>query len=185
MIIKTKKYALDQKTYISVAFRNWLKDNWMLGFVPLGLILLNVVLNLTGVYPNYWIYIVVVLLTILYVAFWAIQFTGVTQTEQFKPMFTKYIYEIDSRQILLRLNAKEGGILKWDQIKGVIKDKDAYLLMMSNPEAVKDAKLNPIMKLLAKQMTKAQFIYLPYAIFNSEADLKFMDVILKRKGLID
>ena len=93
MIIKTKKYALDQKTYISLAMRQWLRDNWKWGFVPLGLIILNVILNLTNAYPNYWLYIVIVLLTILYVLFWGIQFTGVTQSEQFKPMFQKYVYE--------------------------------------------------------------------------------------------
>jgi hypothetical protein len=65
MIVKTKKYALDQKTYINIALRQWVKDNWKWAFVPLGLIFLNVVLSLTGVYPNYWIYIVIVLLTFL------------------------------------------------------------------------------------------------------------------------
>lgn len=184
MIIKTKKYALDQKTYISLAFRTWLRDNWKWGFVPLGLILLNVILNVTGVYPNIWIYVVVVLLTILYVLFWAIQFTGVSQSEQFKPMFNKYVYEIDSRQILMRINAKEGGILKWDQIKGVTKDKNAYILSMANPDAVSTLTLNPIMKLMARQMAKAQFIYLPFTIFTSEHDLRFMDTLLKRKGLL-
>lgn len=184
MIIKTKKYALDQKTYISLAMRQWLRDNWKWGFVPLGLILLNVVLNLTHAYPNYWLYIVIVLLTILYVLFWGIQFTGVTQSEQFKPMFQKYVYEIDSRQILMRINAKEGGILKWNQIKNVVKDKEAYILLMSNEEAVGGMALNPLMKYMARQMARAQFLYLPYSIFTSDTDLKFMDTILRRKSLL-
>ncbi|MBC8152933.1 MAG: YcxB family protein [Bacteroidetes bacterium] len=184
MIIKTKKYALDQKTYISLAMRQWLRDNWQWGFVPLGLILLNVVLNLTRAYPNYWLYIVIVLLTVLYVLFWGIQFTGVTQSEQFKPMFQKYVYEIDSRQILMRVNAKEGGILKWNQIKNVVKNKEAYVLLMSNEDAVTGMALNPLMKYMARQMARAQFLYLPYAIFTSDTDLKFMDTILRRKSLL-
>lgn len=184
MIVKTKKYALDQKTYINIALRQWIRDNWKWGFVPLGLILLNVVLSLTGVYPNYWIYIVVVLLTILYVLFWAIQITGIAQMEQSKALFQKYIYEIDSRQILMRINVKEGGILKWDQISGVTKEKEAYLLYLNNADALKNVKANWIARIVTKGLAKAQFIYLPYTIFNSEHDLRFMDAILRRKGYL-
>lgn len=184
MIVKTKKYALDQKTYINIALRQWVKDNWKWGFVPLGLILINVVLSLTGVYPNYWIYIVVVLLTILYVLFWAVQITGIAQMEQSKALFQKYIYEIDSRQILMRINAKEGGILKWDQINNVVKDKDAYILFLDNAEAMKNVKASWIAKTVTKGLAKAQFLYLPYSIFNSEHDLRFTDAVLRRKGLL-
>ncbi|GAB3896834.1 YcxB family protein [Spirosoma agri] len=184
MIVKTKKYALDQKTYINLALRQWVKDNWKWGFVPLGLILLNVVLSLTGVYPNYWIYIVIVLLTILYVLFWAVQITGIAQMEQSKALFQKYIYEIDSRQILMRINVKEGGILKWDQISNVVKDKDAYILFLDNGEALKNVKANWFAKTVTKGLSKAQFIYLPYSIFNSDHDLKFTDAVMRRKGLL-
>jgi hypothetical protein len=187
MTIKTKKYALDQKTYISLAFRRWVRDNWMWGGIPLLLILINAILNLTGVYPNFWIYIVVVLLTVLYVLFWAVQFTGVSQSEQSKPMFDKYMYEIDSRHILMKLNTKEGGMIKWDMIKGALKDKDAYVLdlgVSNDAQTLALAKLNPFMRFVARQMGKAQFLYLPYSIFNSEADQRFMDMLLKRKNLL-
>lgn len=184
MIVKTKKYALDQKTYINIALRQWVKENWKWGFVPLGLILLNVVLNLTDVYPNYWIYIVIVLLTILYVLFWAVQITGIAQMEQSKALFQKYIYEIDSRQILMRINAKEGGLLKWNQIDSVIKDKDAYILFLDNAEAMKNVKATWIARTVTKGLAKAQFLYLPYSIFNSDNDLRFTDALLRRKGLL-
>ncbi|QHV95224.1 YcxB family protein [Spirosoma endbachense] len=184
MIVKTKKYALDQKTYINIALRQWVRDNWKWAFVPLGLILLNVVLSLTGVYPNYWIYIVIVLLTILYVLFWAVQITGIAQMEQSKALFQKYIYEIDSRQILMRINVKEGGILKWDQISSVAKDKDAYILFLNNAEALKNVKASWIARTVTKGLSKAQFIYLPYSIFNSDHDLKFTDTVMRRKGLL-
>ncbi|ADB42143.1 YcxB family protein [Spirosoma linguale] len=184
MIVKTKKYALDQKTYINIALRQWVKDNWKWGFVPLALILLNVVLSLTNIYPNYWIYIVVVLLTILYVLFWAVQITGIAQMEQSKALFQKYVYEIDSRQILMRINAKEGGILKWSQINGVFKDKDAYILFLDNAEAMSNVKASWIAKTVTKGLAKAQFLYLPYSIFTSENDLRFTDALLKRKGLL-
>ncbi|GAB3705272.1 hypothetical protein GCM10027592_37550 [Spirosoma flavus] len=184
MIVKTKKYALEQKTYINIALRQWVKQNWTWAFVPLALILLNVVLSLTGVYPNYWIYIVIVLLTILYVLFWAVQITGISQMEQSKALFQKYVYEIDSRQILMRINAKEGGILKWSQIDSVIKDKDAYILFLDNAEAMANVKASWIAKTVTKGLAKAQFIYLPFNIFTSDNDLRFMDALLKRKSLL-
>ena len=184
MIIKTKKYALDQKTYISLAMRSWVKNNWYWGFVPLGLIFVNAILNVTGVYPNWWIYLVIVLLTILYVLFWAVQFTGITQMEQTKSLFQKYVYEIDSRQIMLKLNAREGGILKWDQIRSVTKDKTAYVMVVSNDQAMNGMKVNWLAKIVAKGMKNAQFLYLPYSIFTTENELKFMDTLLKRKGFL-
>lgn len=184
MIIKTKKYALDQKTYISLAMRSWVKHNWYWGFVPLGLIFINAILNITGVYPNWWIYLVIVLLTILYVLFWAVQFTGITQMEQTKSLFQKYVYEIDSRQIMLKLNAREGGILKWDQIRSVTKDKTAYVMVVSNDQAMNGMKVNWLARIVAKGMKNAQFLYLPYSIFTTENELKFMDTLLKRKGFL-
>jgi hypothetical protein len=184
MIVKTKKYALDQKTYINIALRQWIKDNWKWAFIPLGLIILNVVLNLTKVYPNYWIYIVIVVLTILYVLFWAVQITGIAQMEQSKALFQKYVYEIDSRQILMRINAKEGGILRWNQINNAIKDKEAYILFLDNTEAMANVKASWIAKTVTKGLAKAQFLYLPFNIFTSENDLRFTDALLKRKGLL-
>jgi hypothetical protein len=160
--IRTKKYALEPKTYINLAMRQWAKDQWKWAFIPLALLIGNVILNVTGAYHNWWIYVVVVLGALLYVLFWGIQFTGVTQLEQNKPLFQKYVYEIDSRQILMRINAKEGGIIKWDMIQSARKTKDAYLLMMG----------------------KHQFLHLPFAIFNSDNDLRFMDSLLKRKSLL-
>ncbi|ARK11307.1 YcxB family protein [Fibrivirga algicola] len=185
MTIKTKKYALDQKTYINLAIRQWVRDNWLWSGVPLALILINAILNLTGVYPNYWIYVVVILLTIIYVLFWAVQFTGVSQSEQFKPMFEKYVYEIDSRHIMMKLNAKEGGMLKWDMIKAAVKDKNAYILQLGNGlDGANTPAMNPFMKYLASQMGRAQFLYLPFSIFTSESDQRFMDLLLRRKGLL-
>ena len=184
MIVKTKKYALDQKTYINIALRQWLKDNWKGAFVPLGLIILNAILNVTGAYPNVWIYVVIVILTILYVLFWAVQITGIAQMEQSKALFQKYIYEIDSRQILMRISVKEGGLLKWDQISSVVKDKNAYILFLNNADALQSAKATWIARIVTKGLAKAQFLYLPYSIFTSDHDLKFTDAILRRKGLL-
>jgi hypothetical protein len=99
---------------------------------------------------------------ILYLLFWAIQFTGVTQLEQNKVLFQKLLYEIDGRQILIKLNAKEGMQMKWEMIKKAYKEKDHFLLVIS----------------------KAQFIHLPYSIFNSDNDVKFTESLLRRKNLL-
>lgn len=185
MIVKTRKYALDQKTYINLALKQWLRDNWLFGLIPLALIILNIVLYATGTFDHYWPAIVIFLLTVLYVLFWAVQITGIAQMEQSKALFQKYVYEIDSRQILMRINAKEGGILKWDQISSVNKDKEAYILYLDNAEATRNVKASWLAKTVTKGLAKAQFLYLPYSIFNSEQDLKFTDAILRRKGLLE
>jgi hypothetical protein len=52
--------------------------------------------------------------------------------------------------------------IKWDQIKAAKVGKNAFTLVIS----------------------KAQFIYLPYKIFNTQNERKFLETILKRKELI-
>ncbi len=160
--VRTKRYALDTKKYIMLAMRHFIKSQLKWILLPVALILVNAVVSLTGLYPNIWIYIVILVGVILYLLFWVIQFTGITQLEQYKPMFEKYIYEIDSRQILMKMNQKEGGVMKWDMIKECYKEKGAYVMVLS----------------------RGQFIYLPFTVFNSDHDLKMLERILKQKDLI-
>jgi hypothetical protein len=161
MIVKTRKYQLDNGTYIKLAMKYLLRTQWYWVFVPVGIIVINIILNLT-VYQNIWIYFLAPLVVIGYLLFWLIQFTGVTQVEQNKVLFQKLLYEIDGRQILIKLNQREGMQMKWDMIKKAYKEKDHFLLVVS----------------------RAQFIHLPFSIFNSENDLKFTESLLKRKNLI-
>ncbi|PWJ58419.1 YcxB-like protein [Dyadobacter jejuensis] len=160
--VRTKKYALPAKKYIGLAMLHFLKSQYKWSLIPMALILINAILNLTGVYPNLWIYITVVVATILYVLFWLIQFAGITQLAQYKPMFEKFQYEIDSRQILMKINQKEGSIMKWEQIQDAYKDKEGYVLVIS----------------------KGQFIYLPFTIFNSEHEHKMFERIMKQKDYL-
>jgi len=160
LAIKTKKFALEKNKFIGINMMQLIKNQWYWGFVPLALIFINVIVNLTGVYHNYWIYVLTLIGAIAYLIFWAIQFTGVTQLEQYKQLFSKYRYEIDSRQILMKLSDTEGGVIKWDMIKGARKAKDAYIL----------------------DMGQYQFIYLPFTVFNTDSDKKLLDRILKDKG---
>lgn len=160
LAIKTKKYALEKNKYIGLCMRQLFANQWKWSFVPVVLILTNLTLNLSGTYKNYWIYVFIGIASIGYILFWLIQFTGITQLAQYKQLFDKYRYEIDSRQIFMKISDKEGGMLKWDMILKAHKDKQSYVL----------------------EMGKFQFMYLPFSIFNNENDKKLMDKILRDKG---
>lgn len=155
MVVRTKNYRLDKKTYIRLALRNVIRQQgWiaLAGFVVICMGSLWIF--------NIWWYISATLGLGLYLLFWWIQFIGVTQLEQGKVLFERYAYEITSQQILMKLNPREGMPIKWDQVKRAKVGKDYILLMLS----------------------KAQLIHLPFRIFNSENERKFLISILKTKG---
>ncbi|MDX2195927.1 MAG: YcxB family protein [Cytophagales bacterium] len=155
MIIKTKKYQLEPNTYIKISMLDILKSQWY--YIAGGTLLLSGLL-----YFSWWWAILVVLAPALYILFWYIQFYGVTIMPDSKIMFDKYTYEIDSRQIMVKLNQKQGMQIGWDKIKSAKMTKDAFMLMLS----------------------RAQYFYLPYKIFNTETEVKFLESILKRKELV-
>ncbi len=162
MIIKTKKHQLSPLTYRKVCMRDILKNKW---WQPLaifgGVIAFN--LLLWFVYFNYWIFIFAPLGAWLWYAFWWIQFTGAPQLPQLKPMFEKFSYEITSKEILMKINAKEGMKIEWKSVKRVEKTADAFLIFLS----------------------PAQFIELPFKIFENDNDLRFMEeMILKRNNFL-
>jgi len=156
MIVKTKKYQLTTGKYIKLGLKNILKEQWWVILIALAIC--------SGAFflPSVWWIIGAVIGLILYILFWVIQFAGVPHLEQGKMFFERLSYEIDSRQILIKLNPKQGMPLKWDMIKNAYKTKDAIVLVMS----------------------KVQFIYLPNKIFKTENEMKFVETILKRKGFI-
>ena len=155
MIIKTKKYQLGTKKYITISILELLKNQWY--YIAGGTLLLSGLL-----YFSWWWAFLVVLAPVLYVGFWFVQFYGVTMMPDSKMMFDKYFYEIDSRQIMMKLNQKQGMQITWDKIKSAKITKDAFVLMFS----------------------RAQFFYLPFKIFNTETETKFLEGILRRKELI-
>jgi hypothetical protein len=156
MIVKTKKYQLPKNTYIKMGLLTLLKAQWWLFSIPIAILLLNFL------HHAWWIYLIAILVPALYILFWLIQFAGVTQLEQGKMLFEKLSYEIDSRQVLIKLNPKQGSPIAWTMIKKAYKGKDYFLFVMS----------------------KAQFIYLPFKVFNSDNEIKFVESILKRKEFI-
>lgn len=162
LAIKTKKTSIEKNKYIMLCMRQLFSNQWKYAAIPLLLIIGNIVLNYTKVYKNIWIYIFIAIGVVGYLLFWLIQFSGITQLPQYKQLFEKYRYEIDSRQILMKLSEKEGGIIKWDMILRAYKEKDAYVL----------------------EMGQYQFIHLPFSAFNNENDKKLMDKIFRDKGYI-
>ncbi|UBM58326.1 YcxB family protein [Marinilongibacter aquaticus] len=163
MIVRTKKFALDKKKYVKMAFSRRIKQSWYWLLIPLAVMLLGPILHFTGVYKNWWILILGFVGGLLYLAFWYAQFYAATQMEQNAQMFEKFAYEIDSRQILVKINKREGGVIKWDTISNAEKtEKDGFLLHIS----------------------RGQFLHFPLNVFNSENDIRLFESILKRKSLL-
>jgi hypothetical protein len=159
MIVKTKNYKLEKKTYIQLALKSVLKkQGWIAALVAFVLCLGYAI---PGAQTIWWFIGAFVGLG-LYLLFWWIQFYGVTQLEQGRMLFEKFSYEISSQQILMKVNPREGMPMKWDQIKSAAIGKDFYVLYVN----------------------KAQLIYLPFKIFNTENERKFVSSILKSKGLV-
>ena len=156
MIVKTKRYQLTPNTYIKIGLLNILKEQWWVFLIAIA------ISSMIFVIHSHWWWIGSLIALVLYGLFWLIQFAGVSQLDQNKIMFEKFIYEITSQQILMKLNVKQGMPIKWETVKKAQKTKNAFLLVVS----------------------KAQFIYLPFRVFNSENEIKFVESILKRKGYL-
>ena len=156
MIVRTKKYQLATGKYIGLALVGVLKQQWWVFLIYFA------ICSGFFIIPNAWWIIGASIALILYLLFWLVQFAGVTQLEQSKFLFNKLNYELSSQQILVKLNSKQGMPMKWDQIKRASAKKEAFLLFVS----------------------KAQLIYLPHRIFNSDNEIKFFETILKRKGYL-
>ncbi|WKN29649.1 YcxB family protein [Porifericola rhodea] len=156
MIVKTKKYKLETGTYIKLAMLNIVKEQWWVFLIAVA-----IACGAIFIWSWWWIIGAALALT-LYFLFWLIQFAGVTQLEQNKILFERLSYEINSQQVLIKVNAKQGMPLKWEMIKKAQIGKDYFLLIVS----------------------KAQLVHLPFRIFNTENERKFLETILKRKGYI-
>jgi hypothetical protein len=156
MIVKTRKYQLSTGKYIRLGLLNILRGQWWVLLIAIA------IASITFLIPSHWWWIGALIALVLYGLFWLIQFAGITQMEQNKILFERLNYEISSQQLLIKLNPKQGMPMKWENIKKAYVGKDFFLLVIS----------------------KAQFIYLPFKIFNSDNDRKFMETILRRKNYI-
>lgn len=159
MNVKTKNYKLEKKIYIKLALRAVLKkQGWIAALVAFLLCLGYMIPGADTI----WWFIAAIIGLGLYILFWWIQFYGVTQLEQGKMLFEKFSYEINSQQLVMKINPREGMPMKWDQIKRAEIGKDYFVLFVN----------------------KAQLIYLPFKIFNTDNERKFVASVLKTKGLV-
>ncbi|MGF1532724.1 MAG: hypothetical protein ACFCUI_03405 [Bernardetiaceae bacterium] len=156
MVIKTKKYQLPAKLYIRLSFFHVMREWWWVWTIP---VLILVILSAFGYWG--WGIGIALTLSVLYILFWLAQFAAVTQHENTKVLFDRFSYEITSRQILIKLDEKRAMPIQWDKIQTAQMGKDHFLLRLS----------------------RVQLIYLPFNIFR-EHDIKFMEMILKRKKLL-
>jgi hypothetical protein len=156
MIVKTRNYRLEKKDYIRMALRNILKEQWWVSLIVVAICLGYVWI------ASFWWFVAALVGGGLYLLFWWIQFYGVTQLEQGKMLFERFSYEISSQQLVMKINAREGMPMKWDQFKSAQIGKDYFLLIVN----------------------KAQLVHLPFKIFNTENERKFVASILKTKGLV-
>ncbi len=157
MQVKTKKYQLDKKEYISLGMKRVMKKWWWAFLIPAVMILVGAFL------PEGWslgVIITAVVITILYVLFWGIQFSGAPHLEQMKPMFQKMAYQIDSKQLTMLVGPNQGMMIPWAQIERIEFLPDAFVLYIG----------------------VAQIIHLPHSIFTNQHGLKFTESILKREA---
>jgi len=138
---------------------NVIKQWWWAFTIPVAIILLGLIIG------GGWILglsITAVVITILYLLFWGVQFYGLTQVPQGKVLFERLSYEFEQKQIKILKTQKEGMMMPWENIKKVTKTKDAFILKLS----------------------LVQYIHLPFDIFQTENDLKFTEKLFERKGLV-
>ena len=156
MIIKTKKYKLDTNTYIQLGLNNIMREQWW--------VFLNALTIMSGsfFFKTLWFVLGANIGLLLYFLFWIIQFYGITYLEQNQLLFERMRYELSSQQIMMQVTSKQGMPIAWEQIKRAVQGKDYFLLVIS----------------------KAHLIHLPYRIFNSNHEIKFVETILKRKALL-
>lgn len=156
MVIRTKKYKLQPSTYIRLGLKNVIREQWWVFLIALG------IMSGTFFIKTPWFIIGTFIALTLYGLFWIIQFYGITQLEQNQLIFERLAYEITSRQIMAQVSPKQGMPIAWDQVKRAGRGKDYFLLVIS----------------------KAHLIHFPYKIFNSPHEIKFVETILQRKGLL-
>ncbi len=158
MRVKTKKYALPKKKYIKLAYVGLLRKQgkWI---IP-AYVLLNMGIF---VWFSWWWAIGSSILLVLYMLFWLLQFVGITYLAQFKILFDKLSYEIDSREVMIKLNVREGMPIAWHKIKRAQIKENAFIFYLSI----------------------AQLIYLPFKVFSSHHEIKVIETLLRRKKYIE
>lgn len=177
LAIRTKKTQLDTNTYTRLAMAQVWKKEWWYALIPFAVGVLPAL-----IWPSWWWLASGLVLTVLYVLLRSAQITGVTQMEQSKPLFERVNYEIDNRQLIARLNEKQGMNIGWEMINRVRITPDGYMLYLKQGEAPQE--LAGWRRWVARTFDVPVFMLLPTRIFNSPNDIKLFEAILRRKNLL-
>lgn len=156
MIVRTKKYKMPYSLYVTLGMKNVLYIQWwifpLVALFAMGTLWLKTI----------WFALLALLFLLGYFVFWLVQFYGLTQLEENRPMFERITYEIASNQLVVHVTPRQGMAIPWNQIQKAYKTKRYFLLRVS----------------------KFQFFYIPFKIFNAENEIKFVTAVLQRKGLL-
>ena len=180
LAIRTKKTQLTTDTYTKMVMGEVWKKDWVYALIPFALGLLPAIF----VHSWWWIVLAVVL-TILFVLFRSAQVTGVAQMEQSKPLFERMAFEMDNKQLLLRVGPEKEGKamqLTWDMIGRVRRDVDAYVLYLK--PGTPPAGMAAWRLWLARTFDVPVFLHLPFKIFNADNDRRLFESMLRRKNLL-
>lgn len=177
LAIVTKKTQFDTNAYTRLAMAEVWRKDWVYALVPFAIGLLPAI-----VWHSWWWLALSAVLTLLFVLLRSAQVTGVTQMEQSKPLFERMSFEMDQKQLLLRVSKEKAMQLTWDMISKVRRDGDAYLLHLkpgAPPEGTAPWRL-----WLARTFDVPVFLHLPQRVFNSDNDRKLFEALLRRKNLL-
>ena len=175
--IKTKKTQFSSDAYTKLALAEVWRKDWPYALIPLVLGVLPALF-----WPSWWWLGLGVLLAVLFVLFRSAQVTGVAQMEQSKPLFERMNFELDARNLLLRVSPEKAMQLQWDMIGRVRRADDAYLLYLK--PGVPPAGTAPWRAWLARALDVPVFLHLPLKIFNSDNDRRLFEALLRRKSLL-
>jgi hypothetical protein len=180
LAIRTKKTQLTTDAYTKMVMGEVWKKDWPYALIPFVLGLLPALFL-----PSWWWIALAVVLTVLFVLFRSAQVTGITQMEQSKPLFERMAFEMDNKQLLLRVGPEKEGKamqLTWDLIDRARRDPDAYLLYLK--PGTPPAGLAAWRLWLARTFDVPVFLHLPFKIFNADNDRKLFEALLRRKNLL-
>lgn len=156
MIVKTKKVQLQKKDFIKLAFDNLLKEFWWALLIPAAWCLFYIL------QPSQWWFITAgIMYVLLFGLTWLLLFS-VTKNEQFEMLFQKVSYHIDSRNLTIMLNAKQGSPIQWKQIQRIDQKGNDFIFYMN----------------------RITMICIPEKAFNNKNDINFTRSMLQKKGLL-
>lgn len=158
--IFTKKTQLDTKTYISICMKKALKKFWWAFLIPPAIILPGLYFTSALI----WLVVAALVISILYILFWYVQFYGMTILPQGKPLFEKQLFAIlpDYIGVMKKETDPQGMMIPWDKIELLERTPDSFIL----------------------HLTLAHIMILPFQAFQSQQDQNFTEAIMRRRGLL-